>query len=152
MAGTPLSDVYDIFMSQLSDYRLMALFTTSTTDFENFLESWLVYSINDFDICNQDLTFDSTTKLFAATLTSKNKTILATLMIKYWLTKNVNDITQMNLHINDRDFKIASEANNLKEKMAQLNIFKEQCSQMLIDYGYKNLDWSQWFSQNFSGG
>lgn len=150
MSGTPLSEVYDLFMQTVTDYRLIDLFNTSEPDFENYLQSWLEFSIADFKDCNQDLNFDDNAKLFPVVLTRENKIILATLMMKYWMQKNVNDITQMNLHVTDRDFKIASESANLKEKISALNVIKEQCSQLLVDYGYRNNNWSSWFNQQFS--
>lgn len=149
--GTALSEVYDLFMQTVTDYRLIELFNTSELDFENYLQAWLEFAIVDFNICDQDLDFDDNTKEFPVVLSRENKVILVTLMEKYWLTKNVNDITQMNLHITDRDFKVASEAMNLKEKVTYLNMIKEQCSQMLLDYSYKRTDWTSWFGQNFSG-
>jgi hypothetical protein len=151
MTTTALSDVADRFMMTITDYRLTTLFNASTIDFENYLEAWLVSAIDEFDICDQPLVYDTTSKLFSVTLTSKNVNILSQLMIKYWAEKNVRDITQINLHVGDRDFKIASEANNLKEKQAQANQIRENCSQMLIDYAYKANDWSSWFLQDFTG-
>jgi len=70
--------------------------------------------------------------------------------MKFWLQKAVNDITQMNLHVQDRDFKVASEAQNLREKVAALNVVKEQCSQLLNDYSFKRVDWEDWRNQNFA--
>jgi hypothetical protein len=151
MANTSLSEVYDLFMQQVTDYRLTALFETSEIDFEVFLQAWLEYAITDFTICDQSLLFDATTKLFPVVLTRENKIILATLMMRYWLQKNTNDITQMNLHVMDRDFKVPSEAANLKEKVLYLNIVKEQCSQLLNDYGYRKIAWAEWLAQDFSG-
>jgi hypothetical protein len=151
MTGTPLSEVYDLFLQTVTDYRLTTLLETSEYDFETYVQSFLIFSINDFDICDQSLVFDSTTRVFTVSLTSANKVILATLMMKYWLQKLVNDVTQMQLHITDRDFKVASEAMNLKEKSTHLNMVKEQCSQMLNDYGYRRVDWATWYTQSFSG-
>jgi len=151
MTGTPLSEVFDLFMQTVTDYRLITLLETSESDFENFLQAWLMFSINDFGVCDQSLVYDGTTRIFTETLTPENKIILATLMMKYWLQKLVNDVTQMNLHITDRDFKIASESQNLREKTAHLNIVKEQCSQLLNDYAYKKNNWSEWYVQSFSG-
>lgn len=147
--GTPLSNVYDLFMQLITDYRLIELFNTSESDFETYLEAWLKYAIFDFNICNQSLEFDDTTKTFDVTLTSENMLILANLMMKYWANKNVNDITQMNLHVMDRDFKLFSESQNLREKVNHLNNIKETCSQMLIDYSYRKVDWHQWANQGF---
>lgn len=149
--GTALSEVYDLFMLTITDYRLIDLFNLSEEDFEAYLQAWLDMAIVEFSICNQDLEYDSTTKEFPEILTRENKVILATLMMKYWMQKNVHDITQMNLHVVDRDFKVASEAMNLREKSVHLNHIKETCSQMLIDYGYKHNDWDEWVLQNFMG-
>lgn len=150
--GTSLSEVYDRFMLTVTDYRLTHLFDSSEEDFENYLQAWLEFSIVEFSgICDQDLTFDDSTKTFAEELSMENKVILATLMTRYWMEKNVNDITQMNLHITDRDFKIASESANLREKSTRLNHVKETCSQLLTDYAYKKNNWGSWLSQDFGG-
>jgi len=149
--ATSLGDIFDLFMLSVTDYRLVDLFNTSEEDFENYLEAFLEYAIADFeDICNQSLDYDETTKEFPEVLNRRNKTILATLMMKYWLQKLVNDITQMNLHVTDRDFRVASEAMNLREKTVYFNTIKEQCSQMLNEYAYKNNDWDNWNNQIFT--
>jgi len=152
--GTTFSEIYDRFMMLCQDYRLITLFQTSKEDFETYLFAWLENAIFDFSACNQGLSFDTLTNTFDETLTLDNILILANLMIKFWMMKNVLDITQMNLHVVDRDFKVFSEAQNLKEKQAALNMQTERCSQMLIDYSYRtsNMDWSNWLNQNFSAG
>jgi hypothetical protein len=149
--GTSLSEVYDVFMMTITDYRLIDLFNSSQQDFENYLQAWLKFAISDFGICDQSLEFDSTTNEFLVTLKDENKIILSKLMTKYWLQKAVNDVTQFNLHVTDRDFKVASEAQNLREKVAYLNVVKEDCSQRLQDYGYKRVPWSDWFNQEYQG-
>lgn len=151
MANTPLSEIYDLFMTQVTDYRLIDLYNASEEDFENYLQSWLEHAIVDFYVCDQSLEYDDTTKEFPAELSRRNKIILATLMMKHWMLKSVNDVTQFNLHITDRDFKVASEAMNLKEKSIHLNHIKEQCSQLLQDYSYQNVDWNSWNNQAFGG-
>ena len=149
---TSLSEIYDLLLMLITDYRLIALYETSVADFEAYLEAWLIYAIQEFSMCDQDLTYNSTSKLFTVTLTEQNKTVLAKLMVKYWLKKLVNDVTQINLHITDRDFKIASEAMNLREKSAHLITVTEECSQLLNDYEYGKEDWTQWLDQNFMEG
>jgi len=148
---TSASEIYDLMMQKVADYRLLTLFETSESDFEDYLEAWLKFAIVDFSTCGQALVYDSTTKVFSVVLTTENQVILATLMMKHWMIKNVNDITQMNLHVTDRDFKVASEAMNLREKSAYLNTIKEECSQLLSNYEYKNNPWSDWYLQDFSG-
>ena len=149
--GTTSREIYDLFMMTVQDYRLVDLYNTSEEDFDTYLEAWLLYAIHDFSVCNQSLAFDISTDLFTENLTQTNKLILAKLMMKHWLQREVNNITQMNLHITDRDFRIASEAQNLKEKVRYLESVKEDCSQMLNDYGYANNSWDDWFNQSFKG-
>lgn len=151
--ATALSDVYDMFMQTCADYRLVSLLDTSETAFEDYVEAWLKFSIVEFSpICDQSLSYDPNAKTFSATLTLENVVVLATLMMKYWLQKNINDITQMNLHIGDRDFKVPSEASNLREKRVAFIHVQEQCSQLLQDYAYKRNPWTNWFAQDFAGG
>ena len=148
---TYANDIYDLFMTQVTDYRLTALFNQSRVDFETFLEAWLRSSIVDFSICDQPLNYSQVTKAFDSLLTDANQIVLASLMVKYWLKKEVADVTQFRLHVADRDFKLNNEATNLKEKVAYYNLVREDCSQMLNDYGYKRVDWDSWFNQNFRG-
>ena len=68
---TPVSEVNDLFLQLITDYRLIALYTSSATNFETFLESWLLFSITDFGICDQSLDFNTTSNLFTENLTLK---------------------------------------------------------------------------------
>ena len=67
-------------------------------------------------------------------------------MKKYWLTKEIDDISQMNLHVTDRDFRVYSESQNMREKQNRLILEKEALSQILVDYGLDNTDWASWFA------
>lgn len=148
--GTSVSDVYDLFMTQIKDYRLVTLYEQSEADFLTYLQGWLVQAIAEFDAhTNTDLTVDFDNGEFDSTLTYAEQSILATMMTQYWLKKEIQDVMQMNLHIQDRDFKVYAEANNLKEKSVHYDKLKEEISQKLVDYGYQNNDWSSWFSGNF---
>ena len=72
-------------------------------------------------------------------------------MVKEWLSKEVKNILDMKAKIQDVDYKTYSEAQNITARQTMLTMFKEECSQLLIDYGYKNNVWSEWFSGNFAG-
>jgi len=143
--GTALSTVYDLFLMMVTDYRLLALYETDVDDFEAYLEAWLIMAIDDFVVCTQDLSYSADN--FTQTLTQQNINMLAYLMLKCWAQKNYRDITQMNLHLQDRDFRMNSESNNINAKLGDLNALKEEISQRLIDYGYQHLDWDAWYNQ-----
>lgn len=147
MAGTTFTEIYDQFMMLVTDYRLNALYAESVTDFETYLSGFLIPAITDFKNCNQSLAYATAT--FTATLSVENIKILALLTKKYWLTKEIDDITQMNLHVTDRDFKTYAESTNMQAKQARLILEKEALSQTLVDYGLDNVAWADWFNGAF---
>ncbi len=145
--GTTFSSVYDLFMQYVTDYKLINLYNSSVPNFETYLSSWLYSSITDFKNCNQSLAYGAGS--FTEDLTQENIKILALLMKKYWLIKEIDDIKQMNLHVQDRDFKIYAEANNMNSKQARLILEQENLSQILVDYGLDVVDWASWFNGVF---
>ncbi len=143
--GTAFTTIYDQFSMFVKDYRLTALYNTSPSNYATYLSGWLIPAITDFKTCRQSLAYASNS--FTETLTEENIKILALLMKKYWLKKEVNDITQMELHLQDRDFKTHSENANLKEKKDLYAQELEEVSQMLVDYGLSNdTMWTDWIT------
>lgn len=150
MTGTSFSSIFDLFMVQIKDWRLQSLFESSTLDFEIYLSGFLVLAIPIFNECNQDLSYDIDTRIFTENLNNDNQTTLSRLMVEKWLEKEVQDVNQMNLHLQDRDFKVYSESQNLKEKSLHLDKVKEYNSQFITNYSYnKNTDWANWYSGTF---
>lgn len=149
--GSKFSEIFDLFMVQVKDWRLQSLYESSTLDFEVYLSGFLMLSIPQFEeVCNQNLAHNEETKEFTETLTLDNKTILSKLMVEKWLEKEVQDVNQMNLHLQDRDFKVYSESQNLKEKSLHLDKTKEYNSQTMTVYSYsKSTDWANWLSGTF---
>jgi len=145
--GTPFSSVYDLFMQYVTDYKLINLYNSSVTNFETYLSSWLYSSIADFKNCSQSLLNSSNS--FTETLTNENIKILALLMKKYWLMKEIDDIKQMNLHVQDKDFKIYAESNNMMAKQKRLILQQEELSQILVGYGLDVVDWASWYNGVF---
>jgi hypothetical protein len=155
--STPFTDIYDLVMEQIDDYRLVALYNqdvlNDTTNLDTYLHGFMLLAIPEFSECSQDLSLrdDVTTKSFTETLTDINKKVLSKLMVKEWLSKEVKNILDMKAKIQDVDYKTYSEAQNITARQTMLTMFKEECSQLLIDYSYKNNSWTNWYSGNFSG-
>ena len=152
--GTPMSDVVDLFMSRVSDYRLTTIYQNFNVEvFNAYVEPWLLDSIVEFDICDQGLNYTVTSGSvegnFDSDLTLKNKIVLSRIMTLFWMEKEINDVLQMQNYITDHDFKMFSAAQNLKAKQDYYNEKREEISQLLVDYGYKVNNWSGWRSQNF---
>lgn len=142
--ATPYSEVFDLFLTSIQDYRINRLYEKSVEDMENYLMSFLIKAIVNFRKCKTDLEDrDDTNKVFNQTLSTDEKVILSNLMIVEWLTKEVNDILSLKNFLQDTDFKTYSQANNLKEKRELLTTMKEMVDKQIIQYSYNNFDWSK---------
>jgi hypothetical protein len=152
--GTTLTEVTDLFLSAIYDYRLNAIYTNSgSLIFNTYIEPWLLKSIQDFYICDQPLdyvvTSGSADGYFIQTLTMQNQIIISQYMELYWLQKGIQDIRAMNNVIQDHDFKNFSPAQILQARTSNYNSKREELSQKLVDYSYQKNNWNNWNSQIF---
>ncbi len=130
---------------QITDYNLVNLFSVSETDFTTYLQGFMILAIPEFNNCTQNLNDkNDVTKTFNFTMTQENIVLLAKLMVKQWLNKEVYNVTQMKLHIQDKDFKTFAEANNLNAKKSAYTQLREECSTALTIYGYDHNNWKSW--------
>ena len=139
---TLFTEIYDLFLVMVRDYKLDKLYDSSTTDFETYLKGFLMKAIPKFTNTKQPLTYTGTS--FDNDLTVKENDILSTLMCIEWLTKEVNDVTQFTNSLNDTDFKRYSESQNLTSKKARYNDLREIVNQDMVDYDLKTTDWESW--------
>ena len=142
--ATPYSSINELFLAGVQDYKLDLLYQSATpTSLDIYLIPFLRRGLINFKSCSKDLANrNDTTRTFNITLTDEEQVILSNLMIIEWLTKEVNDVRQMSLHIqNPSEFKTYAEANNLKEKTAHRNSLREEVDKQITQYTYNNLDW-----------
>jgi len=142
--STPYSDVFNLFLASIQDYRINKLYTQSVAQMENYLTPFLIKAITNFRKCKTDLEDrDDINKVFNQTLSTDEKVILSNLMIVEWLTKEVNDILGMKLFLQDTDFKTYSQSQNLKEKRELLTTMKDIVDKQITQYSYNNFDWTK---------
>ena len=150
--ATTLDQVADLFLAKIQDYKITTLFQTSGSDAVNtYVEPWLLDSIDDFSlICDQTLSYSRSTQTFSLDLSQKNQNVLARLMQRYWLDKEINNVLQMANHLQDKDFKSYAASNNLKEKVNLSNVTVERLDQLLTRYSLNyTVDWDSWEDQDF---
>jgi hypothetical protein len=134
------------------DYKLRKLFSMSEEVLNNYVEAWLILAIVDFNSVRADnLIYDKDTQTFSTTLNSEDIKILARLMVRYWLEKEVNDVLAFENTLQDHDFKTYSQAQNLDSKRNLLNLQIEETDKVLSLYTYRNNNWSSWLNQSFVG-
>jgi len=153
--ATNLSEVADLFLSRLSDWRLDTIYSTSgSLAFGTYVEPWLFDSIIEFsDVCDQDLTYtasgSATEGFFTETLSLENKVMLSQIMVLGWMAKGNQDELQLRNFVTDKDFKTFSPANNTNARTAQYNTKREEISQLLVNYGLRKNPWADWRNQDF---
>ena len=151
--ATSVSDIFDLFMTRVNDYQLTAIYNTSASTLNMHLEPYLLDTIQEFDICDQPLDYTLTSGsvegYFTENLNNRNKYMLSRIMVKFWLAYSIRNILNMSLIIQDHDFKTYAQSANLKAKQDFYTTEKEEVSQLLVDYGYKNNDWANWKNQIF---
>jgi len=154
MAGTTASEINDLFLTRISDYRLDAIFTTSgSAAFTLYLEPWLLDAIVEFEpICDQSLAYTvsgATEGQFTETLSLENQIMLSKLMVLYWLGQSVKEVLQFSLFLQDHDYVTHSAAQNLSAKQSLYNNTREELAQSLNEYSFRKNDWSSWVAQDY---
>lgn len=149
------STIVDAFMMRISDYRLDTIYATSGSMALNlYAETWILDAAEEFsDFCDQSLTYVSsgsaTEGYFIEDLTTRNIILISKLMTKYWLGKTIRDILQMQNFVTDKDFSTFSSAQNLIAKKQYYSLLQEELSQDLMNYAYRNNNWTNWKNQSF---
>lgn len=147
---TKFEEVYSLFLSSIQDYTIKNLFIYDIDVAQEMIEYFLLKAIPKFRNCEKNLKdVNMECKVFNCKLDLEEEVILSDLMILSWMDRVVNDITQMNLSLNDLDFRHFSEERNLKEKSAYADRIREKVSQEMTNYGLYRTPFSQWAAGNY---
>lgn len=108
---TTFDEVYSLFLNSLQDYTIRNLFIYDIDIAQEMMEGFLLKAIPKFRNCEKDiLNVNLTCKTFKVNLDLEEKVILSDLMVLSWMDRVVNDITQMNLSLNDNDWRLCAVA------------------------------------------
>ena len=146
-AWTKFDEIYKIFLNGISnDYRIKQMFLKDVTVAEDMLLTWLTKAVTYFTDCLQDLenNFDIDNNRFTLSLTLTEKVILADLMLLAWMDWNINNITQMNLSLQDSDFNRHAETQNLRGKVSYANEWRERVYHQISEYTHKDITIADW--------
>lgn len=111
MEYTKFENIYSFFLNTIQDYSIKKLFESDIETATEMLEYFLMKSIPKFRNCEKDiLNIDLDNSSFNCTLDLEEITILSDLMVLSWMDRVINDITQMNLSLNDNDWRLCTVA------------------------------------------
>jgi len=142
--ATLFTDIYELFLVEIIDWKIDRIYDTSVPTFETYLQGFLVRAVPKFTNCEQSLVYSLVTDSFTSDFTVVEKSILTNLMTIEWMNKEIQNISQFNLLLNDTDFKIHAAGQNLREKSEYKDRLRETVSQDMVDYGISNISWSDW--------
>ena len=160
--GTPFIKVYDRAMTQFKDYRLDNLYQLDKESFYQLLKGFLLDSIDDFDGCLTDLSYDSvdttvtnedgtttttTEYFFNSDLSSKEIKILCLGLAIAWFNNDMQDVTQFRLHLNVREYRSHSESQNEKQRSEVLDKMREELDRNITEYQLSRLSELPFFGE-----
>ena len=111
MANTTLQDVYDSFLSKITDYDYLKL---SEEDLNEELAMKLKSAIAKFIIAH-DIEINEITETFNRELSYLEIEILAYGMVLSWVEPLVNNVETMKQRLSSKDFSVYSQAKHLAE-------------------------------------
>lgn len=150
MNNTKFEVLYKIFLFKVQDYKQRNLFLKNENVATELCQSYLLKAIAKFTNCKKDIMHPNLELgEFNVELDILEQDIITNLMVEAWLDRLIMDITQMNLNLNDNDFKHYSEEKNLAGKSELRDRTREINSQQIWDYDFRTTNWTEWANGNF---
>lgn len=136
--ATPYTEVYEYFLSKISDYSFLNL---TDQELEDDLRIYLRTSISNFDTAKSDLSNrDEILKQFSDDLSDKELDILSNLMVVAYLKSKLITSETYKLAMSDNDYKIYSQANHIKELSNLYKAMQTEADKMMTKFSYRNIN------------
>lgn len=132
---TNLEEINDIFLSKIADYRLLRM---SPEQIENTLLDFFKSARAKFYRCKKNLAVVD--KVIQDELTYYEIEVLVNLMLVEYITPQLLSSENMKQSLSDKDFKIYSQANQLREIRLLLESTERRANKMILDYTYFGLE------------
>ena len=141
---TTYSDVYELVLSLISSYKIDDIYVKDGEDgIEIFFMPYLKIAAGELensagiDISDRD----DILRQFNIKLSDGKQLIIAKYIMIGYLSKETHDIMQIQLHLQDGDFKTYAEKNNLEGKLNALYLLKEEVGYDVKRSGYNGFKW-----------
>lgn len=133
--GTSFDQVEDLALIIVDDYKILKLYNKNEEQFKKYCDGFLISAIPNFTACRTSLSYNLEEREFDYILTNLEVSILADLWVMAWLTREVQNSTQIQLKLQTTgSFKNHSSAQNLKEKASYLGELREKVNKRIITY------------------
>jgi hypothetical protein len=147
--ATKFSDIVDVALTTVQDYKLDNIYQTSPDDFATITNAFLLRGLPTFYKCKTPLTYDLDAGEFTNDLSIFEISILADLWVYQWFEWHVQKVTQFENSMTPNDFKHHSKAENLKQKSEYLDKIREKYSQKITNYCEQTANWTAMANGDF---
>jgi hypothetical protein len=133
---TSLEKLYDIFLSKITDYRLLDMMESEINE---QLFSYFESARAKFYRCKKNLEVDLGLMEIQDDLTYFEIEILVSLMLVEHITPQLLSSENLKQSLSDKDFKIYSQANQLREIRLLLEGLERKANKMITEYTFFDL-------------
>lgn len=130
--GTQFDEIYDVFLSQISD----SIFMENDAD-DSLKYRYLLNSIPRFRKCKLDLSKRDGLS-FVERLGDEDILILGTLMVVEYLNPLIISIENIKQFMSTKDFSMTSQAAHLKQLLDIRDTKRKEAEKLILDYTYNN--------------
>ena len=152
MKTTYLSDVYDSFLEGISDYTFIAETEEEVLGVEGILFGYFKKARAKFYKCKQSLNLfkddegleyfgkeEKDGEIINVELTDFEIMVLAHLMTVEYMKQQVLASEVVKQNLSDKDFKIYSQANQLRELNLLYRLIQRESNKMITEYSYMGM-------------
>lgn len=129
---TLFEEVYDVFLSHISDHIFM-----NNDEDDEMKFRYLRNSVVRFSKCKKDLS-KRTNDSFLDTLTDEEIQILGVCMVIEYLNPQIISLNNIKQALGSKDFSISSQANFLDALISLRENKKIEFNKLMLDYTYNN--------------
>ncbi|NUJ17382.1 hypothetical protein FKN04_12405 [Bacillus glycinifermentans] len=132
---TNLAEVYDSFLSKITDYRLSKM---TEEEIKEDLFGYFKSARAKFYKCKKDLTVID--EVIQSDLSDIEIEILVSLMLVEHIKPQLLSSENLKQSLSDKDFKIYSQANQLRETRLLFDNLKREVNKMITEYTFLGID------------
>lgn len=140
MSETKISEIYESFLSKISDYSFLSL---TEEELEQDLFGYFKTARTKFHRCKNNLDVidnELGEKIFTVELKPFEIEVLSHLMLVEYLKPQVLSSEALKQSLSDKDFKIYSQANQIRELRLLYNTMKSESNKLITEYTFLDLE------------
>lgn len=134
---TDITVIYNMFLSRITDYRILNM---SREEAEDVMLDYYNSAKAVFYKCKNNLEIDEENLKIKSDLTDLEKRIIVTLMLVEHITPQLVSSEKLQQTLNDKDFKIYSQANQLREVRLLLERMERRANKLITQYTFLDIE------------